>query len=632
MRLTFSGDLTELEQGIQWMAQEWEETEEGASPPVPVEAVRSPAGLEVRYDGRKAVVRYRHKAEFFRGISLLRECASAGAPAAVSETPKFRMAGVMLDCSRNAVPTVDAIKRWLRKMAAMGLNTLFLYMEDMYEVKGEPYFGYMRGRYTFSELKECDDYAHALGIEVVPCIQTLAHLSSFLKWDSASGLRDTEDVLLVDHPETYRFLENVIAAAAAPFRSRKVHIGMDEAHGLGLGRYLTMSGYKPKHELMRSHLHRVLEITAKLGLEPMMWGDMYFRMAIPGGGYYDPDVVLADDVKRSVVPGVNLTYWDYYHNDEEFYLNYIGKYKELGGVPSFCGGVCTWGSMFPNYPKTLLAGKAALSACRRAGVEDVYVSLWNDSGETLYFASLMGLALYAEMNYAEQFREETFRRRVKTLTGVDYEDFMALGSLDDIAGRGGHGVMLEPSNPQRYLLWQDLLLGLFDRHVEGLDTRGHFRGFAEKLDSCAAKYGHLADMSPVFETAAKLARVLEMKADAGVRLKAAYDARDRRQLREMAERELPELRSRVLALREAHRRAWFGCYKAFGWEVLDIRYGGLIMRIDTAVRRLNDYLEGRCASLEELEAERLTYDGFSHETTLGHYNRYTRMATPGVFY
>jgi len=430
MRYLFSGQLEELQRGIRLMAEEWEEVSDGAGRAdrtLPVEVGKIPAGLEVRFDGEKASVRYGRVAEFFRGVGLLRELARAAAPAAVAERPRFRMAGVMIDCSRNAVPAPDTIKRLLRKMAAMGLNTLLLYMEDVYEVEGEPYFGYMRGRYTAAELKECDDYAHALGIEIVPCIQTLAHLATFLKWESAAGLRDTEDVLLVEQEETYRFLEKIIAAAAAPFRTRKVHIGMDEAHGLGLGRDLTLNGYRPRHELMRSHLSRVLEITAKLGLSPIMWGDMYFRMAIPGGGYYDPDVVLTEDVKRSVVPGVNLTYWDYYHNDEEFYLSYIDNYRELGGVPSFCGGVCTWGGMLPNYPKTLLAGKAALSACRRAGVEDVYVSLWNDSGETLMFASLMGLALYAEMNYAEEFCEETFRRRVKLWTGVDYDGFLAVG-------------------------------------------------------------------------------------------------------------------------------------------------------------------------------------------------------------
>ena len=56
--------------------------------------------------------------------------------------------GVMLDMSRNAVMTVENVKKYIDNLSKMGFNTLLLYIEDTYEVKNEPYFGYMRGRYT----------------------------------------------------------------------------------------------------------------------------------------------------------------------------------------------------------------------------------------------------------------------------------------------------------------------------------------------------------------------------------------------------------------------------------------------------------------------------------------------------
>lgn len=150
----------------------------------------------------------------------------------------------MLDSSRNAVMTVDGIKDLLRKMAMMGLNTLMIYTEDTYEVKEYPYFGYMRGRYTEGELRECDQYAADLGIEMIPCIQTLAHLTEALKWNYAIPLRDTADILLAGSKETYTFLEHLIEAASRPFQSKRIHIGMDEAHQLGLGKYLDKHGYE----------------------------------------------------------------------------------------------------------------------------------------------------------------------------------------------------------------------------------------------------------------------------------------------------------------------------------------------------------------------------------------------------
>lgn len=51
----------------------------------------------------------------------------------------------MLDCSRNAVPSVDSLKKWIDITTDLGYNTLLLYTEDTYEVDGNPYFGYRRG-------------------------------------------------------------------------------------------------------------------------------------------------------------------------------------------------------------------------------------------------------------------------------------------------------------------------------------------------------------------------------------------------------------------------------------------------------------------------------------------------------
>src|SRR5690606_1808415 len=103
----------------------------------------------------------------------------------------------MFDLSRNGVLTLDSFRFLLQKMALMGLNTVMLYLEDTYEISGEPYFGYMRGRYTQDELREIDDYADQFGIEAFPSIQTLAHLEEFLKWEPVSFYKDTKGALLV---------------------------------------------------------------------------------------------------------------------------------------------------------------------------------------------------------------------------------------------------------------------------------------------------------------------------------------------------------------------------------------------------------------------------------------------------
>src|SRR5699024_7341799 len=137
-----------------------------------------------------------------------------------------------------------------------------------------PYFGYMRGRYTQAEMKECDDYARTLGIEMVPCIQTLAHLTEALKWNYADEIKDTADILLAEEPKTYEFLENIIAAASNPIESKLIHIGMDEAQQLLLDNYIAKNGYRERFDIMNDHLQKVVSITEDLNLEPMIWSDM----------------------------------------------------------------------------------------------------------------------------------------------------------------------------------------------------------------------------------------------------------------------------------------------------------------------------------------------------------------------
>jgi len=47
--------------------------------------------------------------------------------------------------------------------------------------------------------------------------------------------------------------------------------------------------------------------------------------------------------------------------------------------------------------------------------------------------------------------------------------------------------------------------------------------------------------------------------------------------------------------------------KSFGWEIFDLRYGALLMRIDTAISRIDEYLKKELSNIEELETERLAF-------------------------
>ena len=93
----------------------------------------------------------------------------------------------------------------------------------------------VRGRYTLEELREIDDYGRSLGVEVVPCIQTLAHLRQHLKWSEANPVRDTQEVMLIDEPETYELVDCMLKTCRKAELMRK----LPEAYRTGDRAYLT---------------------------------------------------------------------------------------------------------------------------------------------------------------------------------------------------------------------------------------------------------------------------------------------------------------------------------------------------------------------------------------------------------
>ena len=245
---------------------------------------------------------------FLRGLSMLIQWYKDGITKKTSvENPIFSFCGAMIDVSRNAVMNMTTLKAMLRSMARMGMNACMLYTEDTYEIDNRPYFGYMRGRYTAEELREADAYAARLGIELIPCIQTLGHMMTHLRWSAAAPYRDTPDIMLTDAEETFRLIDDMFRTAASCFTSRRIHIGMDETHLLGTGKYLDLHGYRQRDDLFFAHLHKVKEIADKYGFTPMMWSDMFFRT--PGSGPYYKNFVLSEEKVARLPAGVQQVFW-----------------------------------------------------------------------------------------------------------------------------------------------------------------------------------------------------------------------------------------------------------------------------------------------------------------------------------
>ena len=269
MAVRLLGDTYGLERGFANLCEVYPYATKGQNKEITVSQLPSNSDYDLeiyRHEG-KLCISYRRQCDFFRALGHV---ASNAVPEKLQERARYEKGGVMLDVSRDAVYTIKQLKEFLAWQALCGLNTCYLYMEDTYQLKGYPYFGYFRGGYTQEELMELDAFADSLGIELIPCIQTLAHLATTLKWDYAASMKDTPNTLLVGQEETYKFIYEMLSQLRKVFRTDRIHIGMDEAMDLGTGVYLRKYGAADQFELMMVHLNRVTQMAQELGWIPII--------------------------------------------------------------------------------------------------------------------------------------------------------------------------------------------------------------------------------------------------------------------------------------------------------------------------------------------------------------------------
>ena len=513
---------------------------------------------------------------------------------------KYRTFGVMIDLSRNAVMTVDSLKNYLTILSKMCYNMAMLYTEDVYEVDGEPYFGYLRGRYSKDELKDIDAFAESIGIEIIPCIQTLAHLSSFLRW----GKVPTEDAdcMLADNERTYEFVEKLIATCRECFKSNKIHLGMDEAGGIGRGRHLDLHGYEDPSAIIKRHLYKVNEIAMKYGYEnPMIWSDMFFR---PWNDHKYEEYIGRKEVPKEIIDSVpenmELVYWAYSDDNRDVYDAMLYNHKQITDRLWFAGGIWGWIGRVPDNKWSIETMKRALDACAKYKIKDIMMTMWGNYGnECSRFTHLP--ALYYIIQYAKGVTdEEKIKRGFKRIVGADFDDFLSL----DLPNNPGSPEWGEHrNNPSYYMLYSDYFVGYLDYTVkEGAGKE--YLEYAKILREAGKrnrKYRYL------FEPEAILSEILYNKYELGVKTRRAYMAADKETLLSLAKNEYTNIEKLLPKLLEASRAQWYKDHKPYGFDIIERRQGGLLARTASCKKRILDYVNGKIDSIPELSEEILPY-------------------------
>ncbi len=533
-------------------------------------------------------IRYAEKSDLMMALG---DIIAGDLPAAGSNTAPFiESRGLMLDCSRNAVPTADYLKRAIIRLALMGMNRFCLYTEDTYEVEGEPLFGYARGRYSKKEIRELANFAESVGVTMFPCIQTLGHLEQVLKYRHYESLRDTERVLNALEEKTYVFLEKIIREAVEPYNSKIIHLGMDETWGIGRGNSFRENTPVRPLEIYAKHVAKVAEICEKSGLKPIMWGDFVIGMS--------GEKEMSEEERSFLPPNVTMNYWNYSILDKEEYKGTIAKYRKYGYEPMLSPGMHNWGRFWTNLSTMKSTTKSFLDAAYESEIRNVMMTMWGDDGhENLFDANGLGLSYFFSLCRHRNPSDKFWKKRAEKISATPCQTFSEIAEMELRTLPGLREGAFRPDT--KMIFYDDPLNGTIVSLFTGDESAEIFMDYAEKF-KLASKKLQGKSIRDLLKFASLYSQIVSLKISIGVSLRKAYSQNDRKEMKKQIKR-IPELSSKLSKAHSIYRKLWLAERKPFGLEVMDSRFATMICRVQALRSSVRDYLKCKTLSIPEFE-------------------------------
>ncbi len=247
----------------------------------------------------------------------------------VSDRPEFVHRGVMLDISRNKVPTLDTLKQLVDMLAGWKINQLQLYMENTFAYRGHEVVWQDADPLTPAEVRQLDKYCRARFIELVPNQNSFGHFHRWLVHEPYRQLAETPEG--VEHafsveiepfslcpvdPGSLELLADLYDQLLPCFSSRLFNVGLDETFDLGLGRSAAACEEHGKGKVYLDFLTQVHRLVTERGHRMQFWGDIILQhpellrdlpedaIALEWG--YEADHPFAVDSRRFAASGLDF--------------------------------------------------------------------------------------------------------------------------------------------------------------------------------------------------------------------------------------------------------------------------------------------------------------------------------------
>jgi hexosaminidase len=312
----------------------------------------------------------------------------------IEDWPDLPARGVMLDISRDRVPTMETLYHLVDLLAGWKVNQLQLYTEHTFAYRNHREVWEKASPMTAEQILALDAYCRARFIDLVPNQNSFGHMHRWFEHRHYLPLAETETVfqspwgtvlppfsLSPAVPASLDLIDELYAELLPNFTSRMFNVGCDETVDLGLGRSKELVAQKGKG---RVYLDFLLEIYQRVQAREhtmQFWGDIINQY---------PDLV--PEVPKDTI----ALEWGY-EADHDF----PGKTALFAdsGVPLYvCPGTSSWNSIAGRADNCIGNIRNAVENGLKHGALGVLNTDWGDNGhwQTLpisYLGLIYGAAL-----------------------------------------------------------------------------------------------------------------------------------------------------------------------------------------------------------------------------------------------
>lgn len=288
----------------------------------------------------------------------------------ISDHPDLAVRGVMLDVSRDKVPTLDTLRALVDRLASLKYNQLQLYIEHTFAHAGHEEVWAASDAYTCEEMRELDTYCRERHVELVPNRNCLGHMERWLRHDRYRPLAVTSDptvevfgrhipVPTIDprNPASMALVRELLAEITSCFSSSRVHVGLDEPWGLPDDRIAEWI----------DHLAAIRALPDLRGRDVLVWAD------VPSN---HPELIA------SMPAGVTVCEWGY-ESWHPFAQN-VRRFRDAGLAVWVCPGTSSWMSLAGRWTNARANIESAADAGRTEGAEAFLLTDWGDMGHHQY--------------------------------------------------------------------------------------------------------------------------------------------------------------------------------------------------------------------------------------------------------